>query len=197
MKNYNIKLIIVSLTFFFAFKSLKAQNDYVITLKNDTLKGVISDQIFGGHRFKSNESTKAVKINVKEYKEFYIASDQRNYCAVLLPNGFNPLFINRVEKGRIELYELITTTYGAYGMNSSVTSWYVSKDKSPLVMLKHNSWLTFSRDKRKNEFHELIMDNESVVKQYEAEEKFSFKSIKALVQQYNFDAVKKDLENEK
>lgn len=81
-------------------------------------------------------------------------------------------------------------TVGVSPTGGSNTSWYFSKNGAPLVLLKHNNWLSFSKGKRKDDFYEMIKDNTIVADKFLAEESFSFQKIRELVQLYNFDAAK-------
>ncbi|HAL82682.1 MAG TPA: hypothetical protein DCO83_10955 [Mucilaginibacter sp.] len=91
-----------------------------------------------------------------------------------------------VESGKINLYELITSTtsYGANGTmySSSNTGWYVSKGTDTAILIKGT---LLARQKRKNEFADLLADNKTVYDKYMADDKFGFDEIRNLVHLYN------------
>lgn len=102
-----IKATLVAITLVFIFASVRAQSDFVVTLNSDTLKGFITTNAFGGHRFKKAIDDKSKKINVGDYKEYYIVGKRKNYCAVMLENSDSPIFMERIEKGKIEIFESV------------------------------------------------------------------------------------------
>lgn len=172
---------------FFAFLRVYAQADYIINLNNDTLKGTINFAVFSGASFKGPNDSRPKKIKTTEVKEYYISKLQKNYCARVLPFGTKPIFLERVERGKIELFELVTIVYSGYVTSTSI-SWYASKDNSPLIILKHNSWLTFSKEKRKDELFNMVSDNAEVAERFKQEDSFTFKKVRELVAIYNLDA---------
>jgi hypothetical protein len=91
-----------------------------------------------------------------------------------------------VEDGKINLYEMIvtTTTPGMNGASysNSNTEWYVSKGTDTAMILKGK---LFGREKRKNDFAELLADNKAVYDKYMSDDKFGFDEIRNLVHLYN------------
>jgi hypothetical protein len=100
-----------------------------------------------------------------------------------------------VESGKINLYELITSTtsQGANGAmySASNTEWYVSKGTDTAILIKGN---LLARQKRKNEFADLLADNKTVYDKYMTEDKFSFDQIRYIVRLYNIGELNKELE---
>ena len=196
MTKFYIKKVL--LTGFFCTISYfaSAQNDFVVTMENDTIRGQAITGLFGG-AVKKFIPVSGGKIKVKpdKIKEYYISSSQKNMVAKITPGTTREIFLERLEKGSIELYELNRTHYhySAYGggTTSRQVNWYVSKAGAPIVLLKHNSWLTFSKDRRKNEFFDLIKDNQELADRFTTSDKFSFKEIKSLISLYNEDARRK------
>lgn len=195
MEKSIFKVHCLLLLFFFAGAStLKAQRDFIVTFEGDTVKGEIITPTIGGPRFLATGSTKKEKIRIKEVKEYFINYSGKNVLAKIIPGRTDYTFLERIERGKIELYEIDQMMYTASpygGTTSRQLYWYASKDQGPIITLKHNSWLTFSKERRKNEFYEMIKDNESVASRFLEEEKFSFNEIRKLVSLYNADARRK------
>jgi hypothetical protein len=181
------------LVFLFFVGSLKAQEDFIVTLNNDTIRGVVFEKSFGGPKFLAAGKTKKERVMAPKTREYFIYSSKKVMSAQIIPGTKDPIFLERIENGRIKLYRLDQMMY-SYSPSGGATNssrqlyWYVSKDNSPIKTLKHNSWLTFSKERRKNEFYEIIKDNESVASMFLEKEKFSFDEIRKLVSIYNADA---------
>lgn len=90
-----------------------------------------------------------------------------------------------LETGKISLYEETTDVY-VNNTVTKVTKWYVTKGSDIAQPLKTDDLvMSKSKKQRKGEFTTLISDNNAVYAQYTSENKFSFKRIRNLVQQYN------------
>jgi hypothetical protein len=96
-----------------------------------------------------------------------------------------PEFLLVLETGKISLYEEVTDVY-VNNTVTQVTKWYVSKGSNIVRPLKTDDvFMSKSKKQRQGEFTTLISDNHVVYTQYTSENKFSFKRIRNLVQQYN------------
>lgn len=163
-----------------------AQNDYIVTLKNDTLKGEITKPIFGKQRFKETGQSNELAISTKNTKVYHRVSKSKTpetFAARILPNGSKPLFLQLREQGEVQLYELVKSSYSQYG-NTTVTSWYASKGDGPLFIIKTNG-ISFSRAEKENNFEQLLGDNPTLWEAFKAEKSFSFDILRNYIKLYN------------
>jgi len=184
--------------------STKAQNaDYVITVQGDTLACKISGLGFIRYGYKTAQMKTQKPILLSEIKEYYLSKEGVIYRKVYKrPNKPRSAeFLRVIENGKINLYEETTTTVSkdaAFGASaSSSNKWYISKGSDTVKVLKNSdislATLFFkSKEKRKNDFAEMIMDNKEVYDKYLADDKFSFEQIRALVHLYNTGELFKD-----
>jgi hypothetical protein len=173
-------------------KTTLAQNDYIVTLKNDTLKGEITKSFFGNHRFKQQDQSKRITITEKNTKRYYISSDKekpQTFEARVLPKKSKPVFLELHEQGEIQLYELINNAPTQNGGSITTTSWYASKGNGPLFSIK-TSGLSFSRADKENSFEQLLGDNTSLWANFKAEKSFSFKVLRKYINLYNQEKLK-------
>ncbi|MGN8071912.1 hypothetical protein [Mucilaginibacter sp. SG564] len=167
---------------------VKAQSqDYVITTKGDSIPCTIKIPLIscGDGNYKTSSSAPAIKIKPEEVKEYYISKKNTLYRSVTKEGKTKPEFLLVLETGKISLYEEATEVY-VNNTVTTVTKWYVSKGSDIVRPLKTDDvFMSKSKKQRKGEFTTLISDNQEVYTQYTAENKFSFKRIRNLVQQYN------------
>jgi len=163
----------------------KEQTDYVITVKGDSIPCKITTPLIGKPKYKVDSTSDSKKIKPNEIREYYIAHKDFRERSVYTDSTSKPIFLSVIEKGRINLYELVTTHYNN-GFTTSTTEWYVSKGSDYVTDLKTSSlFATKSRQKRKDLFGDMVKDNKTVYDKYMADDKFSFKQIRSLVHLYN------------
>jgi hypothetical protein len=184
--------------------STKAHNtDYVITVQGDTLACKISGLGFVRYGYKTAQMKTQKPILLSEIKEYYFCKAGVIYRKVYKrPNKPRSAeFLRVIENGKINLYEEINNAVHSSPSggieNSSSTKWYISKGSDTVKILKNSdislATLFFkSKEKRKNDFAEMIMDNKAVYDKYLADDKFSFEQIRALVHLYNTGELPKD-----
>lgn len=113
-----------------------------------------------------------------------------------------------IEDGNIKLYEYkhanfgnnadnvldvavtISSVIGTGGAipNLEFTNWYVEKDGTPLTPIIYSSFTVAgskSRKERKELLRNLLADSDKVSLSYEPNRSFTFKTVQALVQEYN------------
>lgn len=162
------------------FSKLKAQQNFIVTSKNDTLKGEFKKQFIGFYKFKPEGSDKFSKINIDSTKEIFVAEKNINYLAKYRPELNEPEFLLRLEKGKINLVQY----YHAYGNNNYTLIWYAYKDDKPLLEIKSNQ-IFGTRKERKEHFLELIGDNALLMEQFKIDDSYSFDTIRAYIKSYN------------
>ncbi|NHA03900.1 hypothetical protein G7092_08840 [Mucilaginibacter sp. HC2] len=167
---------------------VKAQNqDYIITTKGDSIPCTIKIPLItcGDGNYKTSANGPSVKIKPDEVKEYYISKKNSLYRSVIKEGKTKPEFLLVLETGKISLYEETTDVY-VNNTVTKVTKWYVTKGSDIAQPLKTDDLvMSKSKKQRKGEFTTLISDNDAVYAQYTSENKFSFKRIRNLVQQYN------------
>jgi hypothetical protein len=186
-----INLIALTTLLVAALTARAQNNDRVITVTGDTIACQINLPVFSAPKYRTSKNEKAKKIKTDSVKEYYTADKSTWYRRVF----YDPkvlwvrnkvCFMTVVESGKINLYELITSTtsYGANGTmySSSNTGWYVSKGTDTAILIKGT---LLARQKRKNEFADLLADNKTVYDKYMADDKFGFDEIRNLVHLYN------------
>jgi len=187
-----INLITLTIILLAALTARAQNNDRVITVSGDTIACRISFPFLGGAaKYRTSKDEKAIKITTDNVKGYYVAGQSTWYRRVFwdpktLFSKSRLYFMTVVESGKINLYELImtTNTFGANGAmyTNSGKGWYVSKGTDTVTLIKG---AIFSRQKRKNEFADLLTDNKAVYDKYLADDKFGFDEIQNLVHLYN------------
>lgn len=179
-----MKLLLSTLVFTVITVNIKAQ-DYVITVKGDSIPCRISAPLIGKMKYKVDSMGESKKIKPDEIREYYIARKNDRERAVYKDSTGRPWFMTVIEKGRISLYQVITIYYHN-GLTTSSTEWYVGKGSDYVSDLKTSSLFSLkSKRKRKDIFAEMLKDNKAVYDKYMADDKFSFKQIRNLVHLYN------------
>jgi len=173
--------------------NVKAQSDYIISQKGDSISCTISTPFLSKiDRYKTDANSKTTKINPDEVKRYYRADRNKLYYSVYKTGKDKPEFMPVIEHGKINLFEVVETSYSSGGMmhmttTSSTTYWYVSKGADTVKELKTSGlfWLGKSKQNRKDILGDMVKDNKTIYDQYVAEDKFSFKQIRKLVHLYN------------
>ncbi|TWJ04755.1 hypothetical protein JN11_00476 [Mucilaginibacter frigoritolerans] len=190
MKTLFTKAFILIAIISFAFTA-KAQQDYIITTNGDSINCKISFPLIGSPKYKVEGTNESKKIKVDKVKEYSIARRNQTFRAVVIKKATTffptkPLYMTVIEKGKINLYEMIYTNTSANGVSTSTKVWYVSKATDTVSELKTTSIFSMdSKKDRKDNFLDLIKDNKEVSDKYLSENKFSFKAILNLVRLYN------------
>jgi hypothetical protein len=177
------KIFISAILLFFAFTSFAQHIGYVITSANDTIPCFTVKNSLFGVKYKANEKDDFTKIKTDNIKEYQITKDSTIYAAkALRDSSSHTEFVQRLEYGKISLYEQIRTVN-----NSTITDWYANKNNGPVVMIKTSTAMIFgpNHSDRKKEFLNLINDDPKITAAYTAEDSFSFKTIRKYIQQYN------------
>ncbi|PWS29267.1 hypothetical protein DHW03_05460 [Pedobacter yonginense] len=177
------------------FTQLHAQ-DFVVTSTNDTIRGEIEKEIFGFYRFKPQGSDNSIKIKRQEIKEFYKAEKEVNFLVRQIPWKRRPEFLERIIKGKIDLFEYGSYGGGAYhpgapggagsfsGSGMSIIEWYACKSNGELFEVKSTSFFG-SRRERKENFYKLISDKPELLEKFMKNDDYSLEAIEACIKEYN------------
>ena len=169
----------------FLFLGLKvhAQNDYVVKNDGDTLFGKIKTNLLGKSRLVSDKEE--VMINVSEISCYYLKKKGDAYYNKVIPETGKNSFVLQIEKGKLNLYSYIITSYSGNGKSISVVYWYVERDNEGLSLLKSSYAFAEDRKGRKELLKSLLADNPVTSKMLEENDTFSFKRIQELIREYN------------
>lgn len=159
----------------------KAQSDYYITAKNDTVFGELKTTSDDWIKFKEKDQSKFAKIPSTDLSRVYDSPNNKIYVYKDVDGKL--MLLQLVEEGKINLYERRTYHYSQYGSTTNV-NWFAEKNGSPIVEIKTNSFWG-SKEKRKNAFTNLIADKPEIMDEFTNEEKFSFKFLQNLIKKYN------------
>ncbi|WP_183562696.1 hypothetical protein [Mucilaginibacter sp. SP1R1] len=185
MKSSFIKVLLCGVILLITFNARAQDQDYVITLKGDTIHCKVSKSIFGAFSYKAPGMDDSKRIKIDDIKEFDIAKKKTLYTLVHRDDKNKPEFMEVVEKGNISLYQVTYYSYSQYG-STTTTNWFVGKRSDTVSLLKTNGlFATRSRQQRKDSFSEMLKDKKEIYDKYVAEDKFSFEQIANLVHLYN------------
>ena len=169
------------LSMFCAFcTQASAQQDFIVTSKNDTLKGEIKKQLIGFYKFKPDGTDRFNKIKIGETKEFYKAEKEINYLVKPRPDKSKPDFLQRLVRGKIDLLEY----YRQAGNNQVDIVWYACKSNGELLEVKSNH-IFGSRNERKDNLYKLLGDNPELLEKFKKDNSYSFDAVKDCIKSYN------------
>ncbi|MCZ4243773.1 hypothetical protein [Pedobacter punctiformis] len=178
----------------FSFSQIK--NDYVITSKGDTIRCEIKEEIFGAIKYKAEGSDRYIKVKPKEIKEYFYSKYEHPYVSIIFPNGYST-FLERLETGKINLYQQLRTSTMMSGKTAMVSSttdiqWYAEKGESGFKLIKTNHIINISNSKkdRKATLNEFIADNTALSAQFKDADTYAFNEIRKIIKTYNEQALK-------
>lgn len=187
IKFYRIIYLLSTLTICFAFNA-SAQKDYIITLKEDTLRGKIKNFSSNTVKFIQTDSSAKLKYDPNQIRSFYYDKTKSAYRSMNIPNEKSRFFLEIIEKGKITIYELIKGSVGGtqYGGSGSASrQWYAVKGSDSPIEIKSTALLGGSRKERKEAFLKLIEDDPALTKQFLEVNEFSFDFLLSIVKRYN------------
>lgn len=173
--------------FFYSF-FVFAQKDYIVNNAGDTTRGQFKKQLIStGLKLKAIGKSQYEDVNYDDLSAYYKSKDSSSYVLKVIPTRKKPLFLQRLQNGKIKLYQhFIAGTYGYMGGGSpSQTIWYASKDDGELLEIKTNNVLG-TREERKNNFFNLIGDYKELWDDFIAEKNFGYEMIESYIKKYNY-----------
>ncbi|MES2267433.1 MAG: hypothetical protein V4520_11775 [Bacteroidota bacterium] len=178
------RVITVSIVLLLSLKGVYAQkiaSDYIITKTGDTIVVKLKYNWLGKIVYELPGSTKAISVGEGKIKEYHWSKmDPQTFIAAVLPGDDKPTFVALMERGQINLYELISHRYRA-----TSRYWYANKENMPLVEI-YNQRRLFGTDKQLvQHFTDLINDKQQVYLAFKQQNKYNFKAIRKSIQQYN------------
>jgi hypothetical protein len=179
-----MKKIFITIFLTLAFsKIMYAQDDYIIKLNGDTIKGKIREQALLGKeiiKIRATGEKSFVKIDNSEIKEYYKEKIKSTFTRKALPNTTDTVYLKIWEKGKVDFFSY----YRSSGQFTHV-DYYVSKGNSPLLSVKTNGVFTSSRNERQQSLFDLISDRPDLIESFKSINDYSFQSIQKLIKAYN------------
>jgi hypothetical protein len=163
--------------------------DYVINLKGDTIKGRILWINDGALKIDPFSETHTVKYKTGDIKE--ACQTGVVYVPIKANLMFHDvLFAKRIQHGAIDLFEYHreTPSYYSGGLmvgGSSQTIWYAAKTGEPAAEIKTTGIGNMSRAERKKNFMALIVDDDTLAKEFEAKNDYSIDYLRDVIKRYN------------
>jgi len=182
-----MKLFLLSLLVFICIFMGKAnaQVGYIITQKNDTIKGELRMRAFGGAKFKP-ENKDDISVSFDTIKEYQL-SDSSVFVIKRIPRSTanilsKPQILQRLEHGRINLYQYVPPA------GDPIITWYASKESDTLITLKTSDIFLAgggSKKKRIAILSNMFADEPDVQAAFNATGKFDFNTIHIYIRRYN------------
>lgn len=171
----------------FLISATAQQPGYIITFKNDTLKGEFKTSAFGRPKFKARNSDATISINLDTIKEYQLTKDASVFIAEVLPKTSmnfigRPQFVERLEHGKINLYEMVTPS----GMH--LKTWYITSNNDTLIPIKTDDMAIIgggSKKKRRETLAKMMSDKPDIAASFSADNSFSYDKIRSYIKQYN------------
>ncbi|NHA05634.1 hypothetical protein G7092_17615 [Mucilaginibacter sp. HC2] len=178
------RIIALSIVLLLSLKGAYAQkmpNDYIITKQGDTIAVKLKYNWLGNILYELPGSTNFGSVTEDKLKDYHWSKmNPQTFIAAILPGQDKPTFVALLERGEINLYELISHRYRA-----TTKYWYANKKNMPLVEINNERRL-FGTDKQLvQHFTDLINDKQQVYLAFKQQNKYNFKVIRKLIQQYN------------
>jgi hypothetical protein len=189
MKNLFLKTAVVSAVVMLVSKLNVYAQDYVVTLKGDTIPCQLSVTPTGNIKYKTDNATDLVKMNQCCIVDYYIARKKTLKRFVFInsdENEWRPELVNVIENGKISLYESVDVSPTYNGEPSLSTVWSVGKGTdSARTVITSSMFGSATKQSRKDELSKMLMDNKDVYNKYIADDRFSFKQIRNIIHLYN------------
>jgi hypothetical protein len=168
--------------FFLCTLPSRAQwQDYIVTVKNDTVYGDLQFRF----SMPSNLETKqgSYPIDIKSVDSWFSASHKTLARRRVLPGKKKYIFLPVLESGAISLYAF-TTGGGANGM--ATISYYAQKHDSALVEVWTNRGFFVNDNKtRRQAMEALIADNPAVKQTFDSDTKYDAIDAQYYIHEYN------------
>ncbi|HEY9001518.1 MAG TPA: hypothetical protein VIM89_09195 [Mucilaginibacter sp.] len=192
MKVKITSLIAICLLFFSitSFAQDESFNDYIITLKNDTIKCELhSSNNVDWFKYQIEGVKGSKKLNADSINGYYSSKDSVLFLSKHTPGPGGRTFLQLLERGQINLYEL---------NSGSDTYWYEEKNGDSLKLIKmyrnsvhigDNSYeANTSRKERQQNLFNALADNPELLQRFKNAIKdvnYGFKLIQYYIKTYN------------
>ncbi|MFF5382336.1 hypothetical protein [Pedobacter suwonensis] len=178
-----MKLFLRSMLFCIAlcafFSRVNAQEDFIITLKNDTILGSIKPGLLSQYILESNGGEN-ISFSPETVNGYYLFKKKQKFISNNIPKSEKRYFLRVLEAGKINLYEhKVRTPEGVW-----IITWFASKEGGGWVDIITDR--IFAKIKlRKDIFAELIGDNKGLNESFQEEKKYNFDIVRKYVVNYN------------
>jgi len=189
MKIFSFKIILLSIVVMLTFKLNAQSQDFVVTIKGDTIPCQLSLTPTGNIKYKTDNSADLDKLQQCCIVDYYIAKKKTLKRFVFVnynENDWRPELVNVIENGKITLYESVDVTPTYNGAPTLSTVWYAGKGTDSARTVKTSSMFgATTKQSRQDELGKMLMDNKDVYNKYIADDRFSFKKIRDIIHLYN------------
>lgn len=167
----------------FSSAKLFAQNDYIVTLTNDTIFGDIYDDNYNRVYLKQGDEREGKKFKAAEILSYHKHKKSKTFHRVnrsLEKERYS--LLPAIVQGKICVYEYVVQT----GTVANI-SYFASKNRKDFFEIKNNAFYgIFGRsNKQKDLLYQLLKDNEAVAAKYVEENKTSIKNLIKIIEEYN------------
>lgn len=161
------------------FSRVNAQEDFIITLKNDTIFGNVKPGLLSDYILKSKVGEN-ISFSPKTVNGYYLFKKKQKFISSNIPNSEQKYFLQVLEAGKINLYEhKVRTPEGVW-----IITWFANKEG--------REWADVITDRlfakiklRKDIFANLIGDNKGLNESFQEEKKYNFDIVRKYVMNYN------------
>ncbi len=202
MKAFKI-LFLIFLCSVVHLSKIYAQADYVITKNRDTVFCKIKGDFFRGNlKYRVQGNNMYIKMDTDKVIQYFLANDTTTFVYKKLPGEISGSYLKWLERGKINLYELILTS--GYKTKTNVVAvltfwaqqqsskyWYASKSADSLVEIKTNAIFRNkigTHKERETAFMDMVSDCDYVVteiKHSDLDKNYDFDPIRVFVKMYN------------
>ena len=179
------RLLLLVFTCIFINK-VNAQAGYIITQKNDTIKGEVKMRAFGRPQFKPSNKADFKPIVLDTLKEYQL-KDSSIWVTKRLPTTSmnfisKPQFVQLLETGKINLYQQTGTD------RYRLRTWYVAQTPDSLIAIKTDDIFLAGGGGKKGRqeiLSNMFADQPDVQAAFNATGKFDFDTIRLYIHKYN------------
>jgi hypothetical protein len=164
--------------------SAYAQNDYVVINKNDTIRGSL-EPIYKAYP-KLISGSKTIWCHPSIVKSYFNSKKGSLYRSVMMTGAEEPIFLQILETGKINLYEW-EYSYDNTGTTTTSITWYADKAGYPLKEVKRTG-VGGNASARKVAMEFLLSDNGPIAQEFINKETYSFDYLRATIRKYNAEA---------
>ena len=172
------------LIFVITFPAWAQWQDYIVTLRNDTIHGNLQFRFNSPSTLLTDETN--YTVDIRSVESWFSASHKTLARRRMIPGKKNYLFLPVLETGAICLY-VYSIGGGVNGMTTTV--FYAQKSDSTLVEVWTNRGLFASDNKTLRQgLATLIADNTAVKQTFDSDTKYDAIDVQYYIHEYNIGA---------
>jgi hypothetical protein len=176
--------LISILLLIFAIPACAQWQDYIVTLRNDTIYGNLQFRFSIPSMLETEEAN--YPVDIQSVESWFSASHKTLARRRMLPGKRKYLFLPVLESGAIGLY-VYTVGGGVNGMTTRI--YYAQKGDSAMVEVWTNRGLFASDNKTQRQaLAALITDNPAVKQTFDSDTKYDAIDVQYYIHEYNIGA---------